>query len=70
MVSFKYFASLVAADGKVFLVSEAGKVSVVKAAGEWAILKVNKLEDQCYATPAIVDQKIYVRTQSALYCFP
>jgi outer membrane protein assembly factor BamB len=65
----KYFASPVAADGKVFLVSESGKVSVVKAAGEWSILKVNKLEDQCYATPAIGDQNIYIRTRGALYCF-
>ena len=65
----KYFASPVAAAGKVYLVSETGKVSVVEAAGEWSVLKVNKLEDQCYATPAIVDQKIYIRTQSTLYCF-
>src|SRR6185503_5121805 len=31
----KYFASPVAADHKVFFVSEAGIVSVVKAAGDW-----------------------------------
>jgi outer membrane protein assembly factor BamB len=65
----KYFASPVAAEGKVYLVSETGKVSVVKAAGEWTLLRVNPLNEPCYATPAIVDNKIYVRTQSALYCF-
>lgn len=65
----KYFASPVAADGKVYLASESGKVVVVKAAGEWSVLKVNQLEDHCYATQAIVENKIFIRTQSALYCF-
>ena len=65
----KYFASPVAADDKVYLVSEGGAVSVLKAGGEWEILKVNNLDDECFATPAIADGKIYIRTRSALYCF-
>lgn len=64
-----YFASPVAADGKVYVVSEAGNVVVLKAGGEWEVLAVNNLDDECHATPAIVDNKIYVRTHSALYCF-
>lgn len=65
----KYFASPVAADDKIYLVSEGGAVSVLKAGGEWEILKVNNLDDECFATPAIADGKIYIRTRSALYCF-
>lgn len=65
----KYFASPVAADGKVFLVSEAGHVTVLQAAGEWEIIRVNDLDDECFATPAILDNKLYIRTRSALYCF-
>jgi outer membrane protein assembly factor BamB len=65
----KYFASPVAADGKVFLIGEAGQVSVVKAAGDWQVLAVNELDDECFATPAIADGRIYIRTRSALYCF-
>jgi len=65
----KYFSSPVAADEKVFLIGEGGAVSVLKAAGEWEILKVNQLDDECFATPAISDGKIYIRTRSALYCF-
>ncbi|MCS7026411.1 MAG: PQQ-binding-like beta-propeller repeat protein [Bryobacteraceae bacterium] len=64
-----YFASPVAGDGKVYVVSEAGNVVVLKAAGEWEVLAVNNLEESCHATPAIVDDKIYIRTHSALYCF-
>jgi outer membrane protein assembly factor BamB len=65
----KYFSSPVAADDKVFLIGEAGEVSVLKAAGDWQILAVNELDDECFATPAIADGRIYIRTRSALYCF-
>jgi outer membrane protein assembly factor BamB len=65
----KYFASPVAADDKVFLIGEAGQVSVLKAAGEWEVLKVNELDDEVFATPAIADGRIYIRTRSALYSF-
>jgi outer membrane protein assembly factor BamB len=65
----KYFSSPVAADDKVFLVGEGGAVSVLKAAGEWEILTVNQLDDECFATPAIADGRIYIRTRSALFCF-
>jgi hypothetical protein len=42
---------------------------VLKAAGEWEVLKVNELDDEVYATPAIADGRIYIRTRSALYSF-
>ncbi|HEX2268754.1 MAG TPA: PQQ-binding-like beta-propeller repeat protein [Pyrinomonadaceae bacterium] len=65
----KYFSSPVAADNKVFLIGQGGQVSVVKAAGEWEVLTVNELDDECYATPAIADGRLYIRTRSALYAF-
>jgi outer membrane protein assembly factor BamB len=65
----KYFASPVGADGKVFLVSQDGTVSVVEAKGQWEILSVNALGDEVFATPAIADGRIYVRTRSALFAF-
>jgi len=65
----KYFASPVAADGKVFLIGQGGQVSVLKAAGEWEILAVNELDDEVFATPAIADGRVYIRTRSALYSF-
>src|SRR5713101_2887288 len=45
----EYFASPVAADGKVFLLSEAGKVTVLKAAPQWEVLAVNDLDEESYA---------------------
>jgi outer membrane protein assembly factor BamB len=65
----KYFASPVGADGKVWLASQDGTVSVVSAKGEWEIEAVNVLGSEVFATPAAVDNKLYIRTQDALYCF-
>lgn len=68
-VADRYFASPVAADNKIFIVSQAGVVTVLKPGGGQEILAVNELDDECYATPAIADGRIYIRTRSALYCF-
>ncbi len=64
-----YSASPVAADGKVFLVSEEGKVAVLKSGRDWDVLAVNDLGEGAYATPALSAGRIYLRTDDALYCF-
>ncbi len=64
-----YFASPVAADGKLYLASEDGKVAVLRAGRDWDVLRVNDLGEDCHATPALSDGNIYLRTSEALYCF-
>ena len=64
-----YWSSPVAADGRIFVVSEEGKVVVLRAGAEWEILAVNNLDEDTFATPAILDGRIYIRTRQALYCF-
>lgn len=64
-----YFASPVAADGKLITVSQNGKVTVLKAGGQWEILSVASLDDECWATPAISGGRVFIRTYSALLCF-
>jgi outer membrane protein assembly factor BamB len=64
-----YYASPVAADGKLYALSEEGKLAVVRAAPQWELLAVNPLDDGSKSTPAIVGDRLYVRTYSALYCF-
>jgi outer membrane protein assembly factor BamB len=64
-----YYSSPVAADGKIYAVSEEGNVAVIRAGAQWELLAVNPLEDGAKATPAITDGKLYIRTYSALYCF-
>ena len=65
----RYYASPVAADGKVFMLSETGKVVVLPSGGSLEPIVVNDLGDDIYATPAISDGRIYLRTRGWLYCF-
>jgi outer membrane protein assembly factor BamB len=62
-----YYASPVGVDGKVYMASEHGKVVVLRAAGDWEILAVNDFDSDIFATPAISDGKMYIRTRDALY---
>lgn len=64
-----YSASPVAAEGKIFLVSEEGKLAVLRAGADWDVLAVNDLGEGAFATPALSAGRIYVRTDDALYCF-
>lgn len=59
-------ASGVASDGRLFFTSELGDVFVLKAGPEFEILAKNPMGEICMATPAIVEDGIYFRTQSHL----
>jgi outer membrane protein assembly factor BamB len=63
------YASPVAADGKLFFVTEKGLVAVTDASDEFKVLAVNNLEENCYATPAFDERRIYIRTEKGLYAF-
>jgi outer membrane protein assembly factor BamB len=62
-----YYASPIGVDGKVYIASEHGKVVVLRAAGDWEILAINEFDSDIYATPAISEGKMYIRTRNALY---
>lgn len=64
-----YFASPVAADGKIFTASKEGKVAAVKAGADWQVLHVSDLGDEIWATPALDANRLYIRTEKAVYCF-
>jgi outer membrane protein assembly factor BamB len=64
-----YYASPVAGDGKLYLLSQRGTLSVVRAAGDWELLHAAELGEECYATPALVDGQVFLRTSGHLYCF-
>ena len=66
--SGNYYASPVAADGRIYLASLAGKVTVVKAGGDQPeILHQADFGDRILATPALVGDALYLRTQKKLY---
>ena len=64
-----YSASPVAAEGKVYLASEEGNVAILKAGGEWDVISVSDLGEGVYATPALSDGTVYLRTSDAMYAF-
>jgi outer membrane protein assembly factor BamB len=65
----EYFASPVATDGKILTSSRDCKLTWIKAAREWEILRVNDLLEECFATPALGHDGVFVRTTTALYRF-
>ncbi len=58
-----FTASLVAANGMIYIPSEEGDVYVVKAGPEFKLIATNALSEVCMATPAISEGVIYFRTQ-------
>ncbi len=64
-----YYASPVAADGRIYLVSEGGKAAVLQPGAQWSVLQVNDLKDGSKSTPAFAGRHMFVRTYEALYCF-
>jgi outer membrane protein assembly factor BamB len=65
-----YYASPVAADGRIYFISLTGKVTVVAAGGEQPkMLSQADFKERICATPALVEKTLYLRTASALYAF-
>ena len=64
-----YYAAPVAGDGKVYLLSQAGTLSVLAAEKGLELLHTARFEEPCYATPALEDGRIFVRTETSLYAF-
>ncbi len=64
-----YYSSPVAGDGKVYLLDQKGRLSVISGEGKWQVLHRAQFGEETYATPAIVDGRIYLRTDGHLYCF-
>jgi len=63
-----FSASPVAADGKVYLLSERGRTTVVEQGPRFKIVAENELGEKCCASPAISQGNLFIRTDQALYC--
>lgn len=64
-----YFASPVAAGGKICVISQQGVATLIAAADELRVLAHNELHSPVMATPAIADNTIYIRTADMLFAF-
>jgi outer membrane protein assembly factor BamB len=50
-------------------VSQSGVVVVLDVARDQEVLSTGEMDDEVYATPAIADGRVFIRTRGALYCF-
>jgi outer membrane protein assembly factor BamB len=67
--TYSFKASLVGANGKLYLASENDDVLVLRMGEKFEVLATNAMEDQMFiATPAIQDGEIFLRSQNRLYC--
>jgi len=64
-----YYASPVAAGGRILLASQSGQLAIVEAKPEWEVLSVHRIDEEVWSTPALADGQVFVRSQEALYCF-
>lgn len=62
-----FSASPTLADGKIYLLDEEGKTTVIAPGKKYEVLATNTLEGRTLATPAMVDQAIFLRTDTHLY---
>ncbi len=62
-----FSGSPVYADGRIYFAGEEGATYVVEPTPELKILAVNKLDQGCMASPAVVGKALYLRTRTHLY---
>ncbi len=61
------YASPVAAEGRIYITGRDGETVVIKAGDKLEVLATNKLDDAFDATPALVDNSLYLRGRKHLY---
>jgi outer membrane protein assembly factor BamB len=62
-----FSASPTFADGRIYLLDEDGTMTVIAPGKTYQVLATNKLEGRTLATPAMVDETIFLRTDTHLY---
>jgi outer membrane protein assembly factor BamB len=69
MFADRHRSTPVAADGKIFVGGREGSLTVLAAGREPKVLAEVDLGDAIFASPAISNRRVYVRTNKALYAF-
>ena len=66
-VGASFTSSPWAYNGKIFALSEQGDTYVIRAGREFEVLGVNSLGEMAMASPAIVGERLLIRTRSKIY---
>ncbi len=63
-----FYASPIAAGGRIYFVDRNGVTLVLKAGSELEVLATNKLDDPIDASPVAVGRQLFLRSEKHLYC--
>jgi outer membrane protein assembly factor BamB len=64
-----YYSSPICANSRIYIASRKGILVVFHAQDTLEVLAKNNLKEEVFATPAVVDNKLYVRTVNRMYAF-
>jgi len=65
----EYYATPILVGNRVIVASERGAVFVLSSGDEFEVVARNELGEGIYATPAVVDNTLYIRTEGHLWAF-
>jgi len=60
-------ASLLYADGRIYMTNKDGKTTIIKPGREFRVLAVNKLDGSIGSSPAVAGKSLLLRTKTHLY---
>lgn len=66
--SGSFSASPVLIDGKIYACAEDGRVYVVATGSQYKLLATNALNESIIATPAVANNRLYIRGKDHLFC--
>jgi len=66
-VSYTY-ASPVAANSCIFMTDRGGTITVIRDGDEPTVIAVNEMEEGVDATPALIDNELFIRGETTLFC--
>lgn len=65
----QYYASPVAVDDRIVVIDTKGVVNFVANGEDWKSTFTCELGEPCFSTPAISNNRLFIRTATTLYCF-
>lgn len=63
-----FHSSPIRIGDRILAASRAGEVVVLAAAPKFELLARNVLDEPCHATPAVANDRLYIRTEATLFC--
>ena len=64
----RFSASTVLADGRVYFLSDFGEMTVIEPGKDFKVIAKNALGEKTFASPAIYDGQMFIRSEKHLYC--